>query len=170
MLPRCEHDGFCHWLVGDRYSTGPLWVPWGTGEARWGPPNTIAGVPNTRCPFTSRILSRKFSLVSFWYKCVSLVIHLFCPLCTYSSSFVCRNTRGHSPASANCNACWESNRGALVHEIFMDLLVLFLFRKLCAQILWWVCRGLPLTSCILLFEAEFLSAFWCCLLPESAVV
>ena len=37
-------------------------------------------------------------------QCVSLVIHLFCPLCTYSSSFACRNIRGHSPASANCNA------------------------------------------------------------------
>ena len=51
MLPRCEHHGFCHWLVRG----------W-RGQVR--PPNTIAGVHNTRCPFTSRILSRKFSLVT----------------------------------------------------------------------------------------------------------
>ena len=47
MLPRCEHDGFCHWLV--------------RGEA---PPFLLQGSPTQDAPFTSRILSRKFSLVT----------------------------------------------------------------------------------------------------------
>ena len=51
MLPRCEHHGFCHWLVQG----------W-RGQVR--PPNTIAGSPTQDAPFTSRILSRKFSLVT----------------------------------------------------------------------------------------------------------
>ena len=41
MLPRCEHDGFCHWLVRG-----------------W------QGSPTQDASFTSRILSRKFSLVT----------------------------------------------------------------------------------------------------------
>ena len=73
--------------------------------------------------------------------------------------------RGHSPASANCNAPAGSRTrgtsmgglyvayttGALVHEIFLDLLVLFSFLKaLRANPL----MGLPLTSCILLFVSH----------------
>ena len=47
MLPRCEHDGFCHWLV--------------LGEA---PQKLLQGSPTQDAPFASRNLSRKFSLVT----------------------------------------------------------------------------------------------------------
>ena len=50
--------------------------------------------------------------------------------------------------------CCHYTTGALVHEIFMDLLVLFSFCKLCAQSFDEFVGGLPLTSCVLLFVSH----------------
>ena len=63
--------------------------------------------------------------------------------------------RGSNPGHKHGRlVCCHYTTGALVHEIFMDLLVLFSFCKLCAQSFDEFVGGLPLTSCVLLFVSH----------------
>ena len=86
----------------------------------------------------------------FFIICLQKHARSFARVCKLQCA--CRESKpGHKHGRLVCR---HYTTGALVHEIFMDLLVLFFFCKLCAQSFDEFVGGLPLTSCVLLFVSH----------------